>query len=108
MSDEWIAPTITGAIALTTAIIAGIVAIRNRKRGALEQRAPDVTEAWAEAERARRKAFVLEDLFYALRGAFKAYARRMALLFDDDAALNDSERAVLEKEPPSMDSATKK
>lgn len=101
MGDEWIAPAITGGLALTTGVAAAIIAGRNARRGAREQRAPDVTEAWAEADRARRLMHAWQDLYYLLRGAFKSFARRM-LEKDPENELSDSERAALETPTPEV------
>lgn len=100
MADEWIAPSITGALALATGVTAAIIAGRNARRGVQEQRAPDVTEAWAEADRARARSRLWEDLYYLIRGGFKGYARRMQDRHGDAAALNDEERAALEAPTP--------
>ena len=100
MGAEWIAPAITGVLALATGITAAVIAGRNQRRGVREERAPDVTEAWAEADRARTRAHVWEDLYYLIRGALKGYARRMQERHGDAAALNDQERAALEAPTP--------
>lgn len=105
-NTEWIAPSIAGVIAIITALIAGGFALRNRKRGALEQRAPDVTEAWAETNVARRRGFWYEDHYHETRGGWKNYARRM-LEKDETNVLTDSERAILETTPPSDESFKK-
>lgn len=98
--SEWVAPTITGLIGLLVVTITIVSAARNRRKGAIEQRAPDVTEAWSAAERARDRMFTFQDLFYTVKGSFKSYARRMAHLHGDAAALNPEEHAALEKQPP--------
>ena len=77
MSTEWIAPSIAGVLTLITGITVGIIGFRNSRKGALETRAPDVNEAWLEADRARHLMYFWQDLFHLMRGAFKGYARRM-------------------------------
>lgn len=99
MGAEWIAPAITGVLALATGITAAVIAGRNQRRGVREERAPDVTEAWAEADRARRLMHAWQDLYYLIRGAFKGFARRM-LEKDPTNELNEAERAALETQTP--------
>lgn len=76
-----------------------MIGVRNTRTGAREQRAPDVIEAWAEADRARSRLHALEDIYYALRGAFKSFARRV-MDAHPDIELTQPERAALESEPP--------
>lgn len=96
---EWVAPAITGFLGLLTVITAAIIGIRNTRTGAREQRAPDVMEAWAEADRARGRMRAIEDLFYALRGAFRGFARRVTEMHPT-VQLTDEERTALESSPP--------
>ena len=98
---EWVAPTITGAIALVTALIAGGVAIRNVRNGARENRAPSVVEAWGTADRVRDVWYDLVDLFHEVRGGWKGYARRVQA--GGSTELTAKEKALLEKRPPSID-----
>lgn len=96
---EWVAPAVTGFLGLLTVITAAIIGIRNTRTGAREQRAPDVMEAWAEADSARRHRRAVEDLFYVLRGAFRGFARRVTEQHPD-VQLTVEERAALESSPP--------
>lgn len=66
------------------AILVGIFSLWNRKRGAVETRAPDVNEIWVQQanqskeldmeRKARRR---LENLYYDIRRAFLSYVRRV-------------------------------
>lgn len=58
-------------------LVVGGFAVWNRRRGAVEHRAPDVTAMWSETERARRLHRYFEDLYFELRGAFRGYVRRV-------------------------------
>ena len=100
---EWVAPTIAGVFAVLTGSITAFVAIRNVRTGSREQRAPDVTEAWVETERARARMHVAEDFFYMIRGAFKGFARRV-MQQHPDVELTDAERTALEVELPRAES----
>jgi len=101
MGTEWVAPTITGTIAVVTALIAGGVAIRNVRNGAREQRAPSVTDAWAAADRVRDVWYELVDRFHAVRSAFKAYVRRVQS--GGSTELTEEEKSALETKVPSIE-----
>lgn len=58
-------------------IIVGAFGVHNRRRGAVEHRAPDVTQMWSETERARTLRQYFEDRFHEVRGAFRGYVRRV-------------------------------
>ena len=97
---EWITPLVSGILTILAGAVAGAFAVHNRRRGNREQREPDVTEAWAEADKARAEKFAWMDWGYDQRGGFKGYARRMQADHGEQAALNDAERAILETPPP--------
>lgn len=96
---DWIAPVVA-AILLAVSTVTGII-LNNRstRSGQAAAHAPDVTDAWAEANRARDRMHVLEDLYYAVRGAFKSVLRRITDMHPD-FELTKSERAALESELP--------
>lgn len=98
---EWVAPTITGVIAVAIAVIAGLVALRNVRTGARESRAPSVTDAWSAADRVRDAWYDLVDTFYAVRGAFKGYVRRVQ--DGGSTELTEEEKAALEMKPASIE-----
>jgi hypothetical protein len=113
-NSAWIAPTIAGGFAVVTALFAAYTANRNRRKGNLEQRAPDVQEIWVQQENDRRQRQIMEDMWWDLRAAFKSYFRRVSSTLlrlnvsDEDAkmfSLTASETAAINATPPS-DSAT--
>ena len=98
---EWVVPVIVAAFVLTGTIVTVIFNARGAKAIAEASKGPDAVDSWAEAERARWRAHLWEDLYYLVRGAFKGYGRRMAEKFgDEEAALNIAERAALEAPVP--------
>lgn len=96
---EWVAPTIGGVFLVLAALATAIIGFRTSRNSGRENRAPDVTEAWIETDRARRYAHAMEDLFYTVRGALRGLARRMSEK-DPDFELTADERAALETVPP--------
>lgn len=102
MEGTWVAPTITGLLGVLVVVAGGALTIRNTRNNAREQRAPDVTEAWSETLAARSLMFRFQDWGHEMRGVLKGYARRMAERFGDEAALTETERATLAKEPPEI------
>lgn len=100
MDNEWFAPIATGSFVLAAALATAITSIVVARRNGDAAKAPTVEQAWAEADEARRRARLWEDLYYRVRGAFKGYGRRMADLHGDAATLNDTERNALEAETP--------
>lgn len=97
--ESWVAPLASAVAVLLVAVVGGVFNLRNTRHGKREERAPDVTDAWAETERARRAMFAWQDLYYSLRGLFRGYARRMQERFGDEANLTDAEREALEFTP---------
>lgn len=97
--ETWLTPTIMVIGGVASATVAGIWAWRNVRTGAKEQRAPSVDKAWQEADDARARMRIFEDLFYLVRGALRGLARRMAETYPD-FELTKAERAALEAEPP--------
>jgi hypothetical protein len=90
------------------AIVVGIFAMWNRRRGATENRAPDVNEIWQQQnsqsreldlERWLRRA--LEDFVRDLRRAFHSYVRRVQGGGSTDLAPH--EQKMFDADPPSMD-----
>lgn len=87
------------------AALVGIFAIWNRKRGAVETRAPDVNEIWQqqaqqskELDIERRLRRLLEDMYTDLREAFNIYVRRVHR--GGNIELTDREARLLNKETP--------
>lgn len=92
---EWVATIVAGILSAITLIAVAILGRRGKREELRDQRAPDVTEAWAAADRARILMHFWQDLFYLVRGAFRGYARRMHER-DPANALTDEERAALD------------
>lgn len=67
-------PFIGGII---VALIVGAANIWNRRRGAVETKAPTVAEIWAREERVSRHNRWLEGLVDKTRAAFRAYVERV-------------------------------
>ena len=103
---EWVSPIIAGAFALITAITAGIIAKRASKANLKEDRAPDVTDSWHEADRARRLFYNVLDMFYAIRSAFRSYTLRVQQ--GGSTELTTSEAKAFELEPPTIDPTKEK
>jgi hypothetical protein len=99
MGTEWVAPSIAGVFLLIGSITTVIITTRTNKRTAEDQHAPDVMEAWKEADRARAQSRHWEDMYYLVRNAFKGYARRMFDQFGDSAQINSREHIALETDP---------
>lgn len=78
-------------------LIVGAFAIWNRRRGAVETRAPDVNEMWVQTEKDRRIRRLFEDLFYTLLTVFRSYVRRVQSGGSTD--LTPTEQAVHDREP---------
>jgi hypothetical protein len=97
---EWVAPSITGVFLLVVAVVTVVFNKRNTKYSSDSDHAPDVMEAWREADRARALARRWEDKYYAVRGAFKGFARRMYELYGDAAVLSPREHSTLEEDAP--------
>lgn len=81
---ELITPIVSAGAVILVAIIAAAAGFVNRKRGAVETRAPDANEIWARAEvreraldyeRTNRRHF--EDLSFLLWRVFRAYVHRV-------------------------------
>jgi len=102
MGLEWVAPSIAAGAVIIGALVTGLLNRRSNKYSSDSDHAPDVMEAWREADRARALARRWEDMYYLVRNALKGYARRMFDAHGDVAALNDRERIALETEPPEL------
>lgn len=98
MGLEWVAPTLAGFFLLAASIATAVIGYRASKSGARENRAPDVTESWAEADRVRGIAWRLYELYVLLRSAFRAYQARVRSGGSTD--LTAEERSALEADPP--------
>lgn len=81
---QLITPYLPLITAIAGSIIIGIVTLWNRKRGAVETRAPDVNEIWQQQasdskaldfERKLRRR--LEDVVYDILNVFKGYVNRV-------------------------------
>lgn len=105
MNETWVAPVIAGVFALAGIFTTVVINSRAGKTVSESNRAPDVTEAWREADRARAHARRWEDLYYLVRGAFKSFARRVQAEYGDTVALSTKEREALEE--PTPEEATK-
>ena len=95
---EWVAPSIAGVFLLLAAIATAVIGARNNKTGARENRAPDVTESWAEADRVRVVAWRIFELYVVLRSAFRSYQSRVRAGGTTD--LTADELKALETDPP--------
>lgn len=87
------------------AIVVGVFGLWNRKRGAIEHRAPDVTEIWAreergqkilDAERAHRRR--LENFIDWVLGLFRGYVRRVVA--GGSTTPTTDEQKALDSDPP--------
>ena len=87
-------PLIVGV--LVVAISSG-VGVWNRRRGAVENRAPDVNEMWTETEKSRRARRFFEDLYFELRMFTHNYVRLVQSGGSTD--LTAEERAVYDRDP---------
>lgn len=103
---EQITPFLPLLGVIAGALTVGGFSVWNRWRNSKEVKAPTVNEAWLEAENARQRTedarargFAVEDLYYALRSAFRSFARR-AIEAHPDLELSASERATLEAQIP--------
>lgn len=102
-------PIITTIITVVVGgVIVGLFARWNQKRGAIETKAPSVSELWAEdrkkqaeldIERDLRRWF--QDAFWALVRAFNSYITRVAN--GGSTSLRAFERKALEAKPPAID-----
>lgn len=91
---------------LAGALVVGAFGLWNRRRGALETRAPDVNESWMRAdaadraldtERAVRR--LMEDLLYRVLVAFRGYVNRVQ--GGGSTELTEKERTSYEARIPS-------
>lgn len=99
MASEWIAPVAAGVLALATAITGGLIAIRNTRSGAVENRAPSTTQAWSETNRARARMYAFEDLFWTVLAALK-HLHRDVKSAHPDFVISDDVAEALEIKPP--------
>lgn len=97
---ETITPYLPVIGILAGGLLVGAFAIWNRRNGAVENRAPDVTEMWQQTERSRRLRRYFEDLFYETRGAFRGYVRRVQA--GGSTELTKSEQRAHDVEPEEM------
>lgn len=94
------------------AIVVGVFAAWNRRRGAVETRAPEVSEIWQQQalesksldlERRLRRA--LEDMIYELRRAFKLYVARVHT--GGSKELSEQEEELLRRPLPELEDFSK-
>lgn len=97
-----LAPTIMVVGGVFSATVAGIWAWRNVRTGAREQRAPNVTQAWQEADDARARMRTYEDLFYQVRGALRGLIRRLSERYPDFKLTAAEEKAAKAEPPPEL------
>jgi len=102
---EWLAPSVAGLLALITGVTVAIITVRGGRSSNRENRAPDVTDSWAEADRARTVAWRALDLVFKLRSAFRSYFLRVSA--GGSLELTVDERHALEAEPPTLDPTPK-
>lgn len=98
MNEELIAPIVTSLVGAAVGIAAAIIAKRSKKAEVKDTRAPDVDEAWVQAEHARRQWFFWQEAYFALRGVFKSLARRVVDRHPD-FELTTSELDAIDKTP---------
>ena len=109
ITDQGVAPAITGAFGIILSVVAAILARRGAKLGARESKAPDVQELWAQQEVDRRMRIAVETLWWNLWRAFQSFYRRVQLavgkldltesqlkMFE----LNTKEQAAIDARPP--------
>lgn len=76
-NTDWVAPVITGILAVILSIVSALLARRGARVGSQEGRAPNVQDMWAQQEADRRMRQVVEDLWWQVRRAFQSYYRRV-------------------------------
>lgn len=93
--------------AVSVAIIAGLVAVWNRRRGAQETKAPSVSEIWAEnrqlhgeLEGERRWRRFFEDLMHTLGRALISMTARHPAHADEQRAVDKYRQHLESKETP--------
>lgn len=108
---ETITPFLPLIGTIVGAIVVGIFAVFNRKRGAIETRAPDVNEIWSrqaadqvQLDMERRLRRMLEDLVRDLRRAFRVYVTRVQS--GGKADLTQFERQMYEASIPTQKDLT--
>lgn len=94
---EQITPYLPILGTIVGAAVVGGFALWNRRRGATENRAPDVTDMWTETEKARSRWRIFEDLFYNVRGHFRAYVLRVQA--GGSTELTPAEQAAHDNDP---------
>lgn len=106
---EVITPYLPIVGTLAGAAVVGVFAIWNRRRGAIETRAPDVNEIWQQQatqsrdldiERKLRR--MLEDIVDDLKRSFRLYVGRVQS--GGSAELTERERRLLNKPAPTPES----
>lgn len=104
---DFITPYLPLISAVMGAILIGIFGVWNRKRGAVETRAPDVNEIWLKSETdhkaldiERRTRRHLEDLIYRLLAIFRCYVDRVRRGGSTD--LNTKELELYNSSPSSF------
>lgn len=108
--SEQITPYMPLIVAVVGALIVGGFGLWNRRRGAVETRAPDVNEMWAKQERDARALDTerahrrhVENVLVSVLRAFRGYVRRV--VSGGSVELTESERAAHDVEIPPMPGA---
>lgn len=106
--SEFITPYLPLLSGILGAMIVGLFAIWNRRRGAVETRAPDVNEIWHQQDAQSRALDLerkmrrwLEDLLTEALRAFRGYVHRVHR--GGSTELNTKELKVYETKVPSLD-----
>lgn len=104
---EFITPYLPLLSAIAGALLIGIFGIWNRKRGAIETRAPDVNEIWVRSESDHRALDIerkarraLEDIVYRIVQIFKSYVDRVRQ--GGSTELNTKELEIYKVDPGSL------
>lgn len=110
---EALTPLFPFAGVVVGGLIVGAFQVWNRKRGAIETRAPDVTEIWvrqaadqAELDMERRFRRRVEDLFIQLRSAFQSYVMRVQGGGSTELTTKEAEMFYVQIPTPQDPSAT--
>jgi len=109
VTETWIAPTIAGVFLVISGVLAAILARRGAKLGTREQKAPDVSDLWAQQEADRRMRIIMEDLWWKLWRAFQSFYRRVQTTVSTldlteaqlkHFELSPKEKAAIDARPP--------
>lgn len=90
-----------GIVTIIGAMIVGLFAVWNRKKGNMENRAPSAAEAWKEADLARGRLRKIEDAYWIIRHVFQGYYHRVST--GGSTELTTSEHEVINARPLDYD-----